>query len=57
MAVRVTLRLHLWFILYQKAFIELKTGYASAVSLVFFIIILLITLFQFVSRKNGSITR
>ena len=38
--------------LYQKAFIELKTGYASAVSLVLFIIILLITLFQFAFQKK-----
>src|SRR5690606_3933376 len=38
--------------LYQKAFIELKTGYASAISLIIFIIILLITLFQFAAQKK-----
>ncbi|WP_449539117.1 carbohydrate ABC transporter permease [Ferdinandcohnia sp. Marseille-Q9671] len=38
--------------LYQQAFIELKTGYASAISLVMFIIILLITYIQFVGQKK-----
>ncbi|WP_077620833.1 carbohydrate ABC transporter permease [Bacillus sinesaloumensis] len=38
--------------LYQQAFIELKTGYASAISLVMFIIILIITYIQFVGQKR-----
>ncbi|WP_010283705.1 carbohydrate ABC transporter permease [Bacillus timonensis] len=38
--------------LYQQAFIELKTGYASAISLVMFIIILIITYIQFIGQKK-----
>ncbi len=38
--------------LYQKAFLELKTGYASAVSMIIFVIILLITLLQFYGQKK-----
>jgi len=38
--------------LYQKAFIDLKTGYASAISMVIFAIILLITLIQFAVQKK-----
>ncbi|WP_453991117.1 carbohydrate ABC transporter permease [Bacillus nitroreducens] len=38
--------------LYQQAFIELRTGYASAISLVMFIIILIITYIQFVGQKK-----
>ncbi|OLS40710.1 carbohydrate ABC transporter permease [Bacillus sp. MRMR6] len=38
--------------LYQQAFIELKTGYASAISLVMFVIILIITYIQFIGQKK-----
>ncbi|THE12828.1 sugar ABC transporter permease [Bacillus timonensis] len=38
--------------LYQQAFLELKTGYASAISLVMFIIILIITYIQFIGQKK-----
>ncbi|MFC4801943.1 carbohydrate ABC transporter permease [Neobacillus sp. GCM10023253] len=38
--------------LYQQAFIELKTGYASAISLVMFLIILIITYIQFLGQKK-----
>jgi multiple sugar transport system permease protein len=38
--------------LYQQAFVELKTGYASAISLVMFIIILIITYIQFIGQKK-----
>ena len=38
--------------LYQQAFIELKTGYASAISLIMFIIILIITYIQFIVQKK-----
>ncbi|MFP7299375.1 carbohydrate ABC transporter permease [Neobacillus niacini] len=38
--------------LYQQAFIELKTGYASAISLVMFVIILFITYIQFIGQKK-----
>ncbi|UOQ83424.1 carbohydrate ABC transporter permease [Gracilibacillus salinarum] len=38
--------------LYQQAFIELKTGYASAIALVMFIIILIITYLQFIGQKK-----
>ncbi len=38
--------------LYQQAFIELKTGYASSISLVMFIIILIITYIQFIVQKK-----
>ncbi|RCW74885.1 carbohydrate ABC transporter permease [Saliterribacillus persicus] len=38
--------------LYQQAFLELKTGYASSVALVMFIIILVITYFQFIGQKK-----
>lgn len=38
--------------LYQQAFIELKTGYASAISLVMFVIILIITYIQFLGQKK-----
>jgi multiple sugar transport system permease protein len=38
--------------LYQQAFMELKTGYASSIALVLFIIILLITWIQFIGQKK-----
>uniref|UniRef100_UPI00406CA407 carbohydrate ABC transporter permease n=1 Tax=Sporosarcina sp. FSL K6-2383 TaxID=2921556 RepID=UPI00406CA407 len=38
--------------LYQQAFLELKTGYASAISLVLFILILIITYIQFIVQKK-----
>ncbi|MDF2790222.1 MAG: sugar transporter permease [Neobacillus sp.] len=38
--------------LYQQAFVELKTGYASAISLVMFVIILIITYIQFIGQKK-----
>ncbi len=38
--------------LYQQAFIELRTGYASAIALVMFVIILIITYIQFVGQKK-----
>lgn len=38
--------------LYQQAFIELRTGYASAISLVMFVIILIITYIQFIGQKK-----
>ncbi|WP_058306526.1 carbohydrate ABC transporter permease [Gracilibacillus massiliensis] len=38
--------------LYQQAFLELKTGYSSAIALVMFIIILAITYIQFVGQKK-----
>lgn len=38
--------------LYQQAFVELKTGYASAISLVMFVIILVITYIQFIGQKK-----
>jgi multiple sugar transport system permease protein len=38
--------------LYQQAFMELKTGYASAISIVLFIIILIITFIQFIVQKK-----
>jgi len=38
--------------LYEQAFLELKTGYSSAVALVMFVIILLITYIQFVGQKK-----
>lgn len=38
--------------LYQQAFLELKTGYASAIALVLFIIIIFITIIQFVGQKK-----
>ncbi|MRH43225.1 ABC transporter permease subunit [Aquibacillus halophilus] len=38
--------------LYQQAFLELKTGYASSVALVLFIIVLIITYFQFLGQKK-----
>lgn len=38
--------------LYEQAFLELKTGYASAVSLVMFAIILTITYIQFIGQKK-----
>ncbi|WP_416151873.1 carbohydrate ABC transporter permease [Salipaludibacillus sp. HK11] len=38
--------------LYEQAFLELKTGYASAIALVMFIIILIITYIQFVGQKK-----
>ncbi|MBS4195918.1 sugar ABC transporter permease [Bacillus sp. FJAT-49870] len=38
--------------LYQQAFLELKTGYASAIALVMFIIILAITYIQFLGQKK-----
>ncbi|MDL4842066.1 carbohydrate ABC transporter permease [Aquibacillus rhizosphaerae] len=38
--------------LYQQAFLELKTGYASSIALVMFIIILIITYLQFVGQKK-----
>ncbi|WP_423801385.1 carbohydrate ABC transporter permease [Neobacillus sp. SAB-20_R2A] len=38
--------------LYQQAFIELKTGYASAISIVMFVIILIITYIQFLGQKK-----
>jgi multiple sugar transport system permease protein len=38
--------------LYQQAFIELKTGYASAISLVMFVIILIVTYIQFIGQKK-----
>lgn len=38
--------------LYQQAFIELKTGYASAISLVMFVIILMVTYIQFIGQKK-----
>jgi multiple sugar transport system permease protein len=38
--------------LYQQAFIELKTGYASSISLIMFIIILIITYVQFIVQKK-----
>jgi multiple sugar transport system permease protein len=38
--------------LYQQAFIELRTGYASAISLVMFVIILIVTYIQFIGQKK-----
>jgi multiple sugar transport system permease protein len=38
--------------LYQQAFVELKTGYASAISLVMFVIILIVTYIQFIGQKK-----
>ncbi|MGJ9383578.1 carbohydrate ABC transporter permease [Salipaludibacillus sp. CF4.18] len=38
--------------LYQQAFLELKTGYASSVALVLFVIVLIITYFQFLGQKK-----
>ncbi|WP_163539704.1 sugar ABC transporter permease [Gracilibacillus sp. YIM 98692] len=38
--------------LYQQAFIELKTGYSSAIALVMFVIILVITYLQFIGQKK-----
>lgn len=38
--------------LYEQAFIELRTGYASAISLVLFIIIIIITYIQFIGQKK-----
>lgn len=38
--------------LYQQAFLELKTGYASSIALVMFILILTITYLQFVAQKK-----
>ncbi|MEH7238631.1 carbohydrate ABC transporter permease [Bacillus sp. JJ1562] len=38
--------------LYQQAFLELKTGYASAISLIMFVIILVITYIQFIGQKK-----
>ncbi|SHN22417.1 carbohydrate ABC transporter permease [Gracilibacillus kekensis] len=38
--------------LYQQAFLELKTGYSSAIALVMFVIILVITYIQFVGQKK-----
>lgn len=38
--------------LYQQAFLELKTGYASSISLVMFILILIITYAQFIGQKK-----
>ncbi|MCK0473208.1 carbohydrate ABC transporter permease [Halalkalibacter sp. APA_J-10(15)] len=38
--------------LYQKAFLELKAGYASSVALVIFVIVLIITYIQFLGQKK-----
>lgn len=38
--------------LYQQAFLELKTGFASSISLVMFILILTITYIQFIVQKK-----
>lgn len=38
--------------LYQQAFLELKTGYASAIALILFVIILIITYIQFIGQKK-----
>lgn len=38
--------------LYQQAFLELKTGYASAIALILFVIILAITYIQFIGQKK-----
>lgn len=40
------------FYLYQQAFINLKTGYASAVSVVLLVCVLIITLIQFFAQKK-----
>jgi multiple sugar transport system permease protein len=38
--------------LYQQAFEELKTGYASAISVILFIILIIVTIFQWVGQKK-----
>lgn len=38
--------------LYEQAFLELKTGYSSAIALVMFVIILIITYIQFLGQKK-----
>lgn len=38
--------------LYQQAFVELKTGYASTIALVLFVLILLITVLQWFGQKK-----
>ncbi len=40
------------FYLYEQAFIELKTGYASTIALVIFALILIITVFQWLGQKK-----
>lgn len=40
------------FYLYDQAFVELRTGYASTIALVIFALILLITVFQWIGQKK-----
>lgn len=40
------------FYLYEQAFVELRTGYASTIALVIFALILLITVFQWLGQKK-----
>jgi ABC-type sugar transport system permease subunit len=41
--------------IYQKGFVENQFGYASAVSIVLFAICFVITIFQFVVNRRGSV--
>ena len=42
----------LTYYIYQRAFVDMRFGYASAVAYVLFVIILVITLIQFVGQKK-----